>query len=163
MTTKDILDKDGVRLPIKIDSTSNGEYEPIPISKRNREEQIAGSRVEVAPFKQDPADFVLWTQFARETDLIFIDFVFSAFRNHGENLTYRLGVYAKEAKPFIAFNTFSLLKIFFGKQYEGKEIVKNNEGKYIIVSKKLNPSYLRPFRIIKNLVIQTIKFFFYKD
>ena len=37
MTTKDILDKDGVRLPIKIDSTSNGEYEPIPISKRNRE------------------------------------------------------------------------------------------------------------------------------
>ena len=30
------------------------------LSKRNREEQIAGSRVEVAPFKQDPADFVLW-------------------------------------------------------------------------------------------------------
>ncbi len=26
MTTKDILDKDGVRLPIKIDSTSNGEH-----------------------------------------------------------------------------------------------------------------------------------------
>ena len=30
------------------------------LSKRNREEQIAGSRVEVAPFKKDPADFVLW-------------------------------------------------------------------------------------------------------
>jgi cysteinyl-tRNA synthetase len=30
------------------------------LSKRNREEQIAGSRVEVAPFKRDPADFVLW-------------------------------------------------------------------------------------------------------
>ena len=30
------------------------------LSKRNREEQIAGSRVEIAPFKQDPADFVLW-------------------------------------------------------------------------------------------------------
>ena len=30
------------------------------LSNRNRKEQIAGSRVEVAPFKKDPADFVLW-------------------------------------------------------------------------------------------------------
>jgi cysteinyl-tRNA synthetase len=30
------------------------------LSKRNREEQIAGSRVEIAPFKKDQADFVLW-------------------------------------------------------------------------------------------------------
>ena len=30
------------------------------LSKRNRDEQIAGSRVEVVPFKKDPADFVLW-------------------------------------------------------------------------------------------------------
>ena len=30
------------------------------LSNRNREEQIAGSRVEVAPFKNDPADFILW-------------------------------------------------------------------------------------------------------
>jgi cysteinyl-tRNA synthetase len=30
------------------------------LSRRNREEQIAGSRVEIAPFKKDPADFVLW-------------------------------------------------------------------------------------------------------
>ena len=30
------------------------------LSKRNRNEQIAGSRVEVAPFKKDPADFILW-------------------------------------------------------------------------------------------------------
>ena len=30
------------------------------LSKRNRDEQIAGSRVEVAPFKKDPADFILW-------------------------------------------------------------------------------------------------------
>ena len=30
------------------------------LSKRNREEQIAGSRVEIAPFKKDPSDFVLW-------------------------------------------------------------------------------------------------------
>ena len=30
------------------------------LSGRNREEQIAGSRVEVAPFKKDPADFILW-------------------------------------------------------------------------------------------------------
>jgi cysteinyl-tRNA synthetase len=29
-------------------------------SRRNREEMIAGARVEVAPYKRDPADFVLW-------------------------------------------------------------------------------------------------------
>ena len=30
------------------------------LSNRNKEEQIAGSRVEIAPFKKDPSDFVLW-------------------------------------------------------------------------------------------------------
>ena len=30
------------------------------LSKRNREELIAGARVEVAPYKKDAADFVLW-------------------------------------------------------------------------------------------------------
>ena len=30
------------------------------LSGRNRDDQIAGARVEVAPYKQDPADFVLW-------------------------------------------------------------------------------------------------------
>ncbi|MEM8769151.1 MAG: cysteine--tRNA ligase [Pseudomonadota bacterium] len=30
------------------------------LSGRNREDMIAGARVEVAPFKRDPADFVLW-------------------------------------------------------------------------------------------------------
>ena len=30
------------------------------LSNRNREEQIVGSRVEIAPFKKDPSDFVLW-------------------------------------------------------------------------------------------------------
>ncbi len=30
------------------------------LSHRSREEMIAGARVEVAPFKRDPADFVLW-------------------------------------------------------------------------------------------------------
>ena len=30
------------------------------LSGRNRDEQIAGARVDVAPYKQDPADFVLW-------------------------------------------------------------------------------------------------------
>ncbi len=30
------------------------------LSGRPREEQIAGARVEVAPYKRDPADFVLW-------------------------------------------------------------------------------------------------------
>ena len=30
------------------------------LSGRNRDEQITGSRVEIAPFKKDPTDFVLW-------------------------------------------------------------------------------------------------------
>ncbi len=30
------------------------------LSRRSRDEQIAGARVEVAPYKKDPADFVLW-------------------------------------------------------------------------------------------------------
>jgi cysteinyl-tRNA synthetase len=30
------------------------------LSGRNRDEQIMGARVEVAPYKKDPADFVLW-------------------------------------------------------------------------------------------------------
>ena len=30
------------------------------LSGRDKEEQIAGSRVEVAPYKKDPADFILW-------------------------------------------------------------------------------------------------------
>jgi len=30
------------------------------LSKRDRDEQIAGARVEMAPYKRDPADFVLW-------------------------------------------------------------------------------------------------------
>ena len=30
------------------------------LSGRNRDEQIAGARVDVAPYKEDPADFVLW-------------------------------------------------------------------------------------------------------
>ncbi|MCC7428947.1 MAG: cysteine--tRNA ligase [Alphaproteobacteria bacterium] len=30
------------------------------LSRRSRDEMIAGARVDVAPYKQDPADFVLW-------------------------------------------------------------------------------------------------------
>lgn len=30
------------------------------LSRRNRDDQIDGARVEVAPYKKDPADFVLW-------------------------------------------------------------------------------------------------------
>ena len=30
------------------------------LSRRSLDEMIAGARVEVAPYKRDPADFVLW-------------------------------------------------------------------------------------------------------
>ena len=36
MSTRDDFDPDGLRLPIKIDTTSNGEFLPIPLSKANR-------------------------------------------------------------------------------------------------------------------------------
>lgn len=36
------------------------------LSGRSREEMIAGARVEVAPYKQDPADFVLWKPVAQD-------------------------------------------------------------------------------------------------
>jgi cysteinyl-tRNA synthetase len=30
------------------------------LGRRDRDAMIAGARVEVAPYKRDPADFVLW-------------------------------------------------------------------------------------------------------
>jgi len=36
------------------------------LSRRNRDDQIAGARVDVAPYKRDPADFVLWKPSAPE-------------------------------------------------------------------------------------------------
>lgn len=36
------------------------------LSGRNRDEQIAGARVDVAPYKKDPADFVLWKPSSNE-------------------------------------------------------------------------------------------------
>lgn len=36
------------------------------LSRRDREELIAGARVEVAPYKKDPADFVLWKPAAED-------------------------------------------------------------------------------------------------
>ena len=43
---------------ILFDVTSYGAYGEL--SKRDREGMIAGARVETAPYKRDPADFVLW-------------------------------------------------------------------------------------------------------
>jgi hypothetical protein len=33
---KHIVDPEGLRLPIKLDATSNGEFEPVPLSPANR-------------------------------------------------------------------------------------------------------------------------------
>ncbi len=38
------------------------------LSRRSRDEQVAGARVEVAPFKRDPADFVLWKPSSDDQD-----------------------------------------------------------------------------------------------
>jgi cysteinyl-tRNA synthetase len=43
---------------VLFDVTSMADYGAL--SGRNRDDMIAGARVEVAPYKRDPADFVLW-------------------------------------------------------------------------------------------------------
>tara|TARA_R100000005_G_scaffold61866_1_gene31844 strand:- start:9666 stop:11039 length:1374 start_codon:yes stop_codon:yes gene_type:complete len=43
---------------VLFDVTSMADYGKL--SGRNRDDMIAGARVEVAPYKKDPADFVLW-------------------------------------------------------------------------------------------------------
>lgn len=43
---------------VLFDVQSHGDYGSL--SGRNRDDMIAGARVEVAPYKRDPADFVLW-------------------------------------------------------------------------------------------------------
>jgi cysteinyl-tRNA synthetase len=43
---------------VLFDVTSMADYGTL--SGRNRDDMIAGARVEVAPYKRDPADFVLW-------------------------------------------------------------------------------------------------------
>jgi len=43
---------------VLFDVTSDHDYGAL--SRRNREAMIAGARVEVAPYKRDPADFILW-------------------------------------------------------------------------------------------------------
>ncbi len=46
---------------------STGDYNSYgTLSRRPREDQIAGARVEVAPYKRDPADFVLWKPSAED-------------------------------------------------------------------------------------------------
>ena len=37
------------------------------LSRRNRDDMVAGARVEVAPYKRDPADFILWKPSYAET------------------------------------------------------------------------------------------------
>lgn len=43
---------------VLFDVTSHDRYGEL--SNRNRADMVAGSRVEIAPYKKDPADFVLW-------------------------------------------------------------------------------------------------------
>jgi glycosyltransferase involved in cell wall biosynthesis len=102
-------------------------------------------------------DFALWTKFAKYTELYFIDYVFSAFRRHGKNLSNRIGVYADEAKPFINIKNTEIIKLVFGKQYYGYEILQSKTGEYSIRSVMLNPRYIRPLFMIKNVIASFIK------
>ena len=43
------------------------------LSRRDREAMVAGARVEVAPYKRDPADFVLWKPSADQSAAVGVD------------------------------------------------------------------------------------------
>ena len=44
------------------------------LSRRDREQMIAGARVEVAPYKRDPADFVLWKPAGTSAEQVALSF-----------------------------------------------------------------------------------------
>src|SRR6476469_9410942 len=44
------------------------------LSKRDREAMVAGARVEVAPYKRDPADFVLWKPAGESAEQVALSF-----------------------------------------------------------------------------------------
>ncbi|MBC8488104.1 MAG: glycosyltransferase [Bacteroidetes bacterium] len=102
-------------------------------------------------------DFVLWTKFAEFSELYFVDHVFSAFRRHENQITKKSNAYLMESQPYVNLPTSTLLKILLGKQYQGKVLIKNLEGHYEIQTEGLNPTYLKPLFIIRNLFISFIK------
>ena len=68
------IDPDGRRLPVKLDTTSNGEFLPVPLSRANRE---ANRRAQAAAdtnakrLGMGRRDFLLWTCGAASTLLAF--------------------------------------------------------------------------------------------
>ena len=102
-------------------------------------------------------DFVLWTKFAEFSELYFVDHVFSAFRKHKNQITANPNTYLNESQPYVNLSTSTLLKILLGKQYKGKVLNKNSDGNYNIQNECLNPTYIKPLFIIRNLLVLFIK------
>lgn len=102
-------------------------------------------------------DFVLWKKFSEHAKLYYHDFIFCAFRKHENQITSSSNVYKNEVESCITISPFKIFSIFFGKQYEGQEIIKNTENIYYIVSINLNPKYLQPLKIIRNIIVLYIK------
>jgi hypothetical protein len=102
-------------------------------------------------------DFVLWTKFAEFSNLFFVDYVFSAFRKHENQITNNSNAYLKESQPYINLSHSTLLKILFGKQYKGKVLNRNSDENYNIQNERLNPTYIKPLFILRNLFASFIK------
>ena len=97
-------------------------------------------------------DFDLWTKFAQYAKLYFVDFTFSAFRTHDNQITNNPENYSRELSKTVSPNIFTIIKILFGNQYIGFSIKENENGKFGIETHKLNPKYLRPSKIVLNIV-----------
>ena len=102
-------------------------------------------------------DFMLWTKFAKFSELYFVDHIFSAFRKHENQITANPNVYLKESQPYINLSTSILLTILFGNKYDGKELLMNRDGNYNIRTERLNPTYIKPLFILRNLFASFIK------
>ena len=102
-------------------------------------------------------DFELWIKFAEHAELYFSDYVFSAFRKHERQITKYPKRYLRESQPFVTLTKSNLIQILSCKQYQGHVITVNHGGDYEIQNVDLNPKYIMPSQMIKNMVIQFLK------
>lgn len=106
---------------------------------------------------QSAGDFELWTRFAKHSDLYFFDHVFSAFRSHKDQKTSNIKNYIAELKHVPTPSISTIVNILLGKQYKAFQITVKNEGEFNTESTNLNPKYLKPCRILANVVKYAIK------
>jgi glycosyltransferase involved in cell wall biosynthesis len=96
-------------------------------------------------------DFDLWTRFAKHSQLYYINYVFSAFRKHDNQITSSPQNYMRELQDVVSPKTLTIVKILCGIQYRANVITESEHGELSIESRNLNPGYLNPSRIAINI------------